>query len=77
MPIFDIFEGISFEIRIREQNHPVPHVHAYYGEQQVSIALDGTVFAGGFKNRKKQRMAIDYVKSHCAELMEEWRKYHV
>ena len=69
--IYDIFElyeirgrvgnsdGIVFEVRTKEANHTIPHIHAQYGEYQISIAImDGTILSGNLPI-KKQRKAME------------------
>jgi hypothetical protein len=52
--VFEIYEirgrvgsqnGINFSIRTNEQNHSIPHVHAEYGEHNISIEIATAIFS--------------------------------
>ena len=63
---------IKFEVRSREQNHTLPHVHASYDNYSISIAIpDGEVLAGNLP-KSQQRLAVNWVRSHAAELLGKW-----
>ena len=67
--------GLSFEVRSREQNHSVPHVHASYGEYSVSIAIeDGRILEGNLPP-KREKMASEWVRKHKEKLLSDWRNY--
>jgi hypothetical protein len=69
--------GIRFEIRPKENGHNVPHCHASYQGQEVSISLlDGEVIAGNIP-KQKQRFATDWVKRNLPVLQSCWDKHHV
>lgn len=68
----ETIRGIKFEVRSREQNHNVPHIHASYDKYSISIAIDsGDVLAGNLP-RKQQKLAEDWVKRHKSELLGKW-----
>ena len=69
--------GIRFEIRPKENGHNVPHCHALYQGQEISISLlDGEVIAGNIP-KQKQRFATDWVKRNLSVLQSCWDKHHV
>lgn len=69
--------GIRFEIRPKENGHNVPHCHASYQGQEISISLiDATVIAGNIP-KQQQRFAVDWVKLNLPVLQSCWDKYHV
>lgn len=80
--VFEIYEirgnvgnckGIKFEVRTNEMNHSRPHVHAKYGEYEVSIDIyNAEILAGNLPN-KKQKIAIDWVSANKEKLLNEWR----
>ena len=71
----EIVRGIKFEVRSREQNHSIPHIHASYDKYEISIAiLDGRILAGNLPT-KQQRLAVDWVKAHADELLEKWSSF--
>lgn len=71
----EIVRGIKFEVRSREQNHSIPHIHASYDKYEISIAIpDGRVLAGNLPT-KQQRLAVDWVKAHADELLGKWSSF--
>ena len=69
--------GIRFEIRPKENGHNVPHCHASYQGQEISISLlDGEVIAGNIP-KQQQRFATTWVKRNLPVLQTCWDKYHV
>lgn len=66
--------GIKFEVRSREQHHNKTHVHAAYGDYNISICIDtGEILAGNLPP-KQQRMAVEWVKKNRDRLLDEWAK---
>jgi hypothetical protein len=51
MPRLSSFYGITIAMFWREQNHPVAHFHAEYGEHAASFAVDGRLLAGSLPPR--------------------------
>ena len=69
--------GIRFEIRPKEDERHVPHCHAHYQGQNVSISLvDYSVLAGSIP-KDKQRFAVMWVQHNLDVLQKHWDKYHV
>lgn len=69
--------GIRFEIRPKENGHNLPHCHASYQGQEISISLvDGEVITGNIP-KQQQRFAVDWVKRNLPVLQSCWDKYHV
>ena len=79
--VFEIYEirgqvgtvnGIKFVVRSKENCHSVPHVHAEYGEHQISIdIITGEVRSGNLP-KKNQKIATDWVKTHRQQLLDAW-----
>lgn len=68
--------GIRFEIRPKENGHNVPHCHASYQGQEISISLvDGEVITGNIP-KQQQRFAVMWVKNNLQVLQAHWNKYH-
>ena len=68
--------GIRFEIRPKENGHNVPHCHASYQGQEISISLvDGEVITGNIP-KQQQRIAVMWVKNNLQILQAHWNKYH-
>lgn len=69
--------GIRFEIRPKENGHNVPHCHALYQGQEISISLiDGEVIAGNIP-KQQQNFAVRWVILNLPTLQTHWDKYHV
>jgi hypothetical protein len=69
------FSGIVFFFHTAENGHLYnPHIHAKCSEEEISIYLKDYRIIGSFKNKKKQRTAIDYVKTHSDEIKSEWNR---
>ena len=64
-------EGIVFFYHTKELRH-VPHVHVSYQGEEISIEILTLKVKGTFKNKKKQRKAVDYVSKHKASLLEDY-----
>ncbi len=68
--------SIIFEIRTKEQGHNVPHVHAHYGSDNISISLiDFSVLAGNIP-KKQEKVAVEWVKKNINNLKDRWNEYH-
>lgn len=69
--------GIRFEIRPKEKGHNVPHCHARFGNQNISISLvDFTILAGNI-HPQKSKFALRWVEENISTLKAHWDKYHV
>lgn len=76
MPIISQFYGILIYI-YKELNgrHNRPHIHASYGEYEMSVAFDGEIIVGEFPS--KQRKLVDaWVALHEEELKAAWKAYN-
>lgn len=72
----DYRNGITFEIRTKEQGHNVPHCHASCGNKNISISLiDYSVLAGNL-SKKQEDFAIEFVKENSENFKQYWNKYH-
>jgi hypothetical protein len=66
-------DGIKFIIHTEEYVHlGQPHVHAKYSGEEIKIDIGSLNVTGCFKNRKKEKRAIDAVKKHKECLMRKW-----
>jgi hypothetical protein len=69
--------GIRFEIRPKEMGHNVPHCHACFEGQNISISLtDFTILAGNIP-LQKSKFAVGWVETNIKTLQAHWDKYHV
>lgn len=65
--------GIKYFFHTNEKNHLYfPHIHAKYGEDEISISLVDCKITGKFKNQKKQMEAIKYVAEHLDDMNKVW-----
>ena len=76
--IVDRIEGMDFIIHTNEKDKHMnnPHVHVKYGGEELFIYIkDGSIKDNkSFKNKKKTKIAINYVKSNKRELLKAWNK---
>lgn len=72
MPRISEFYGIAIAMYYAEQG--VPHFHALYAGQDVSIAIDSLeIFAGSLPERAL-RLVREWAEIHRAELEADWRR---
>jgi hypothetical protein len=67
-------KGIQFEVRSREQNHNLPHIHASYDKYSISIAISTCEVLAGNLPKSQQRIAVDWVRSHTEDLLGKWNQ---
>ena len=69
--------SVEFSVRSNEGNHAIPHVHAAYGEDNISIAIEsGEILAGNLPG-KKQKKAVEWVMSHQQQLLNQWKEFAI
>ena len=66
-------KSIVFEVRTRENNHVVPHIHASYDSYSISIEIETGKIFGGNLPKKQQSDAAKWVKDHKQFLLGKWR----
>lgn len=71
MPRISSFYGIVISMYWNEGGHQVPHFHAGHGEQQASVAFDGTILEGALPARST-RLVREWALLHQAELAHNW-----
>jgi hypothetical protein len=54
--------------------HGVPHFHAVYGEQKVSIGIEDRVVLEGTLPPRALRLALEWCRLHEAELLANWHR---
>lgn len=69
--------GITFEIRSKESNHNIPHLHASYGKYNISIAIDNQSILAGNLPPKQQKFAQNWVRANKEKLLGEWKRIHI
>lgn len=80
--VFEIYEirqrvgdskGVVFHVRTNEGNHVLPHIHAAYGEYNISIEIaTGRILEGNLP-RKKEKIATTWVVDHKEKLLTDWK----
>lgn len=72
MPELSRFYGIIITMYFNDtQQHHKPHVHAFYGDYEAVIGIDGELLAGSIPS-KQFRMINGWMAVHEAELYEAW-----
>lgn len=82
--VFEIYEirgrvgqlgAIKFEVRSKEKNHTIPHVHATCNEFNISIAIEtGEILTGNLPG-KNEKIAVRWVLDHKDSLLSTWRDF--
>lgn len=54
-------------------DHPPPHVHVYAGEQEASMALDGTIVVGAL-DKATRKMSRVWVVANASCLAKYWKE---
>lgn len=68
MPVICMFGGIKIYIYIeKDGRHKIPHLHAYYAEDNIVLDFAGNILEGHLP-RKKQAMLIAWTMMHEEEL---------
>lgn len=55
-------------------DHPPPHFHARYGDDQAQIAIDSGEIIHGFLPRRALRLVQEWTDLHREELIADWLK---
>ena len=71
LPEISRFYGII--IRMLANDHAPPHVHAYYGEYEVTVTIRDGVVTGTFPARAL-RLTLEWRELHETELMANWEQ---
>jgi len=72
MPIISTFFGIV--IRMYYQEHGVPHFHAEYQGQQVTLTFDGKILAGALRSRTALRLIEEWAERYRDDLERNWQR---
>ena len=74
-PIIATFFGIIVRLQFElGGKHHLPHVHAEYQDDEISIDFDGNVLAGTF-HKKQLKVLQAWVEIHKDELQANWKVY--
>ena len=73
MPTISTFDGILISMMYGEgSRHNQPHLHAFYGGQEVLVSLDGEVLAGSIP-KNKMKLLLLWMELHTDELQKNWQ----
>ena len=72
MPEVSRFFGII--IRMYFDDHPPPHFHAIYGNEEMQISIDPIVILNGRLPRRALSMVLEWAALHQRELMHNWQR---
>lgn len=74
---YDRENGIVYFFHFSERSHlEMPHIHAKYSGEEISIYFNDFHVDGKLKNMKREKEAISYVKRHVGDLPDKWREIH-
>ena len=72
MPTISTFYGIAIRMYLNE--HPPPHFHAEYGDDEACISIaTGEITEGGLP-RNAARLVKEWALAHQAQLSDNWRR---
>lgn len=69
MPTISRFYGIVVFMNYRD--HPPPHFHARYGDQEVTIEIQTGIVTGKM-SRRALNLLFDWLDEHRNELLQNW-----
>ena len=67
-------KGINYFLHTKETNH-LPHIHARYQGDEILIYINTLEIKGKFKNKNKDKEALEYVKNNREKLLIKYRDY--
>ena len=70
MPTVAVIDGIKIEFYFDE--HPPPHFHAKYGDDEAVIEIDSGKVSGSMSNRALS-LVQEWRKVHREELIRDWK----
>ncbi|BED92752.1 MAG: DUF4160 domain-containing protein [Candidatus Paraimprobicoccus trichonymphae] len=71
MSVLSMFYGIIISIFTKNEHNP-PHIHAEYGEYEMSVTFEGEILAGNLP-RKQRRLVKAWIEIHKEELEADWK----
>ncbi|MDR0920048.1 MAG: DUF4160 domain-containing protein [Oscillospiraceae bacterium] len=75
MPSISNFYGILIYIyQEKNSNHKKPHIHALYGEYELTVDFEANILAGEMP-RKQKKLIEAWVLLHQDELKATWKAY--
>ncbi|WP_418373896.1 DUF4160 domain-containing protein, partial [Agathobacter sp.] len=72
MPELSRFYGIIIKMYFNDtQQHHKPHIHAFYGDYEAVVAVDGDLLAGSIP-AKQLKIIIGWLAIHEEEVYKAW-----
>jgi len=72
MPIISNFYGIIRRMYFKDnQQHKLPHLHAFYNEYRAIIDFEGNIIEGELPNSKR-KIVQAWIEIHNRELIKLW-----
>jgi hypothetical protein len=59
---------------LHHDNHPPPHVHAYYGGDSAQIVIDTLEVLQGQLPRRALALVVEWALAHRPELRDNWNR---
>ena len=72
MPKISEFFGIEIIIRPREDSRHLPHFHAVYGDDEVSVEIRTLQVLAGKMSSRPLAMVIEWAFQHRPEIQAAW-----
>jgi len=74
MPTISMFYGILILMYFYDnKRHSMPHIHAEYGEQAASIAIEDGSVLGGSLPPGKMKLVQAWIEIHKEDLLANWK----
>jgi hypothetical protein len=74
MPTISMFYGILILMYFYDdKKHARPHIHAEYGDQVASIAIDDGEVLSGIIPPPKMKLVQAWIEIHREDLMADWK----
>ena len=74
MPTISMFYGILILMYYYDnKKHSKPHIHAEFGEHQVTISIEDDELLGGNLPKAKMKLVQAWIEIHREDLLANWR----
>ena len=74
MPTISMFYGILILMYFYDnKKHSLPHIHAEYGDHEVSIAIEDDSVLGGSLPPGKMKLVQAWIEIHKEDLLANWK----
>lgn len=74
MPTISMFYGILILMYYYDsKKHSTPHIHAEYGEHNITISIEDGEILGGSLPQQKLKLVQAWIEIHKEDLMANWK----